>query len=75
MRHDATGLRSATPDGHVAKLARAPLVSVEWGEFDTLWKWQSYGRKIKKEVVREKEWITMRTHGWHSYPTQAKRSC
>ncbi|CAG9946225.1 unnamed protein product, partial [Clonostachys rosea f. rosea IK726] len=56
--HDNSEARSATSTGHVIVYPRDSDVCAGWGDYDKRIRWQSYGRRLTKDMVEEKEWPT-----------------
>ncbi|KAL6698547.1 hypothetical protein J3F84DRAFT_345505 [Trichoderma pleuroticola] len=48
--------RSATSTGHILQYERPPGVSLGWGDYDRFAKWQSFGRRVTKDMVEKKDW-------------------
>ncbi|EHK17760.1 uncharacterized protein TRIVIDRAFT_66661 [Trichoderma virens Gv29-8] len=58
-RHkEATDRRSATSTGHVLLYQRPAGVCAGWGGYDDYTQWQSFGRRIHKDMVEKQEWST-----------------
>ncbi|CAG9994480.1 unnamed protein product [Clonostachys byssicola] len=55
---DNSEARSATSTGHVIVHPRDSTVGAGWGDYDKHIRWQSYGRRLTKDMVEEKEWST-----------------
>ncbi|GFP57568.1 hypothetical protein TASIC1_0008040900 [Trichoderma asperellum] len=50
--------RSATSTGHLLQYQRPYGVSLGWGGYDRYTHWQSYGRRVTKDMVKEGNWST-----------------
>ncbi|KAM0514557.1 hypothetical protein ACHAPE_006853 [Trichoderma viride] len=50
--------RSATSTGHVLQYQRPNVVPLGWGGYDRYIRWQSYGRRVTKDMVKEENWST-----------------
>lgn len=48
--------RSATSTGHVLQYQRPNAVPLGWGGYDRYIRWQSYGRRVTKDMVKEENW-------------------
>ncbi|KAK1767899.1 hypothetical protein QBC33DRAFT_619363 [Phialemonium atrogriseum] len=55
---DMTETRSATSTGHLHQWVRPAGIGAGWGAYDDFTTFQSYGRRIAKELVEEREWST-----------------
>lgn len=50
--------RSATSTGHLLQYQRPYGVPLGWGGYDRYTHWQSYGRRVTKDMVKEGNWST-----------------
>ncbi|WYZ35849.1 hypothetical protein EsH8_X_000496 [Colletotrichum jinshuiense] len=58
-RHDQVSeSRSATSTGHVLQHARPAGVCYGWGDYDQHTHWQSFGRRVTKDMVEKQNWPT-----------------
>lgn len=48
--------RSATSTGHLLQFQRPTEVGYGWGDYDQLTYWQSFGRRLTKDMVENKNW-------------------
>ncbi|KAM0430999.1 hypothetical protein ACHAPT_005633 [Fusarium lateritium] len=48
--------RSATSTGHILQHPRPAGVCLGWGDYDKYTHWQSYGRRVPKDMVEKKYW-------------------
>ncbi|EON96699.1 hypothetical protein UCRPA7_7798 [Phaeoacremonium minimum UCRPA7] len=55
---DMTEKRSATSTGHIHQWRRPIGIGPGWGSYDDFTTFQSYGRRIPKELVEERTWST-----------------
>ena len=57
---DLTERRSATSTGHVFHQPRPRSEGLGWGGYDAFNAWQSYGRQVTKDLVKDEKWPTDR---------------
>ncbi|KAM4058940.1 hypothetical protein HRG_008183 [Hirsutella rhossiliensis] len=58
-RHDdMSERRSATSTGHILQHRRPAGVGLGWGDYDRHVRWQSYGRRVTKDMVEKQNWQT-----------------
>lgn len=48
--------RSATSTGHLLQFQRPSDVGYGWGDYDQFTEWQSFGRRVTKDMVENKNW-------------------
>lgn len=49
--------RSATSTGHLIVHGRPRDVCLGWGGYDDFLDWQSYGRQVTEQMVKEEDWV------------------
>lgn len=59
--HELLERRSATSTGHILQHRRPASVCLGWGGYDEHTHWQSFGRRLTKDMVLEQDWLTDRS--------------
>lgn len=54
--NDLSERRSATSTSHILQYKRPTGVSLDWGGYDELTSWQSFGRRVSKDMVEKQDW-------------------
>ncbi|KAK1980141.1 hypothetical protein LZ30DRAFT_690158 [Colletotrichum cereale] len=54
--NDVSERRSATSTGHILQYRRPAGVCLGWGGYDEHTHWQSFGRRVTKDMVEKRDW-------------------